>query len=261
MSVLERIFEGKRAEVEAAQTAVPLEEMRRRASGAGPVRGFKSALERTEGLALIAEVKKASPSQGLIRADFDPAEIAAAYERAGASCLSVLTDKPNFQGSLENLGLARAATSLPCLRKDFIYDPYQIFESRAWGADAILLIVAALSPTQLSELQALAWSLGMDALVEVHGEAEAAVALNSGASLIGINNRNLADFTTDLAVTERLAPLVAPHAYCVSESALETRADLHRVAAAGANGVLIGTAFCAAANVEGKVHEVMGWSE
>ena len=221
MSVLERIFEVKRLEVEAAKALVPLKELKFQAADAEPPRGFLGALQRAKGLGLIAEVKKASPSKGLIRENFDPKEIALAYERAGATCLSVLTDIPHFQGSPENLLISHAATSLPCLRKDFLNDPYQLYEARAWGADAVLLIAASLTPGPLADLQDLTRSLGMDALVEVHNEEEVAMAKAAGATLVGINNRNLADFSTSLSVSERLAPAVVGWAFCVSESALE----------------------------------------
>jgi indole-3-glycerol phosphate synthase len=203
-------------------------------------------------------VKKASPSKGVIRADFDPEAIAAAYARAGAAALSVLTDVPHFQGSPAYLKIAREASGLPVLRKDFLYDPYQVLEARAWGADAVLLIVAALEDAQLRDLQAFAHELGMDALVEVHTAEETERALAAGCPLIGVNNRDLGDFRTSLEISDRLLPRIAPHALAVSESALETRADLDRVRAAGARAVLIGTTFCAAPDIEGKVREVMG---
>ncbi len=222
----------------------------------GRVRNCKSP----SNLALIAEIKKASPSKGLIRPDFDPVGVAQAYERAGAHALSVLTDEGYFQGSPENLRLAKQHTSLPCLRKDFVNDPYQVYQARAWGADAVLLIVAALSPTQIEELHGLIQSLGMDVLVEVHTEEECEVALRIKCPLIGVNNRNLSNFETTLTISEQLLPAIhASGAVAVSESALETRSDLDRVQAAGANAVLIGTTFCAAPNIESKVREVMGW--
>ena len=259
MSVLDRIFGRKAEEVAAAKTRVPAADLKKMAADAEPPRGFKKALREAPGLALIAEVKKASPSKGVIRADFVAAEIAKAYADAGAQCLSVLTDEHYFQGSAENLQRARAATSLPCLRKDFLNDPYQVYEARAWGADALLLIVASLEVGQLRDLQALAKELGMDALVEVHTEEESERALGAKAQMIGVNNRNLSDFTTSLSTSERLIPMIAPHALAVSESALETRADLDRVEAAGAKAVLIGTTFCATPDIESKVREVMGW--
>ncbi|MEZ0326740.1 MAG: indole-3-glycerol phosphate synthase TrpC [Fimbriimonas sp.] len=258
MSVLERIFARKAEEVAEAKRQVPLDRVRALAEGSGPTRGFRDALLRASDIALIAEVKKASPSKGVIRADFDAQEIAMAYERAGALALSVLTDVDYFQGSAENLVRARAATSLPCLRKDFLNDEYQVYEARAWGADAILLIVASLDDAQLRDLHRLAMELVMDVLVEVHTEEETERALSAGCDLVGVNNRNLADFTTSLSVSETLIPLIAPHAVAVSESALETREDIERVKRAGAKAVLIGTTFCAAPDIEAKVHEVMG---
>jgi len=258
LSVLEKIFAHKATEVEAARALISPAEIEKMAAAAPAPRGFLNALRKADGLALIAEVKKASPSKGLIRPDFDPVEIACAYARAGASCLSVLTDVSYFQGSPKNLMLAREASGLPCLRKDFLNDPYQIYEARAWGADAVLLIVASLSDDQLSSLHELAVSLGMDVLVEVHDDAETDRALRLGAPLIGVNNRNLADFKTTLEISDRLLPRIAPHALAVSESALETRSDLDRVESAGAKAVLIGTTFCASPDIEAKVREVMG---
>ncbi|HEY0867852.1 MAG TPA: indole-3-glycerol phosphate synthase TrpC, partial [Fimbriimonas sp.] len=217
MTVLERIFQTKREEVERAKALLPLEELRARVRDLGVARGFRAALETRDDLALIAEVKKASPSKGIIRADFDAAEIARAYESAGANALSVLTDEPYFQGSAENLRGAKEATRLPCLRKDFIDDPYQIYEARAWGADAVLLIAAWLSPSQISDLEGLASDLGMDALVEVHSPEEASVVTDLGCPLVGVNNRDLADFVTDLAYSDRILPLVTRAKARVSE--------------------------------------------
>lgn len=259
MSVLDKILAVKKVEVAAARAALPLSELEHRVREMQAPRPFRAALEHAEGLGLIAEVKKASPSKGLIRADFEPAEVARAYARAGAHALSVLTDEQHFDGHLNNLGLAREASGLPCLRKDFIYDPYQVYEARAFGADAILLIVAMLSKEHLGDLYTLAKELKMDVLVEVHSEGEVDIALNTGADLIGVNNRDLGDFTTSIEVSERLLPLICGHALAVSESALESHDDLDRVEAAGAKAVLIGTTFCAAPDIEAKVKEVMGW--
>ena len=260
MNALARIFDVKRVEVEEAKRAVPLADVKKHAAEAGPVRGFKSALENAPPrMGLIAEVKKASPSRGLIRSDFDPAEIALSYERAGAHALSVLTDEKHFQGSKGNLKLARAAIGLPVLRKDFLYDPYQVYEARAWGADAILLIVASLEPAQITELRGLARELGMDSLVEVHTEDEAQIAIELGCDLIGVNNRDLATFKTDLAASDRILPMISSEAFAVSESGLETLGDIARVQDEGARAVLIGTTFCAAPDIESKVKEVMGW--
>lgn len=259
MSVLDRIFGVKHQEVAAAKARVSEAELRSQIADQEPPRGFLRALRLPAyDLALIAEVKKASPSKGLIRPDFDPAAIARAYATAGATALSVLTDVPHFQGAPEYLKIARAASGLPALRKDFLDDPYQLYEARAWGADAILLIVAALDDVQLRDLHALAQELGMDALVEVHTQEETDRALTLGCPLIGVNNRDLGDFKTSLTISDALLPQIAPHALAVSESALETRTDLDRVKQAGAKAVLIGTTFCAAPNIEAKVREVMG---
>jgi indole-3-glycerol phosphate synthase len=259
LNTLERIFEVKRQEVAEARLAVSESELRSRIKDVEPPRGFRRALAEANGLGLIAEVKKASPSRGLIRADFDPLAIAETYEAAGAHCLSVLTDVPHFQGSLENLRICHDGTKLPCLRKDFKFDRYQVLEARAWGADAILLIVAMLERAQLDDLNAEAKSLRMDVLVEIHDEEELEIALDMKADLVGVNNRNLKDFRTDLAVSERLIPLLKDKCLAVSESALETRADLDRVEKARAKAVLIGTSFCGSEDIAAKVKLVMGW--
>ena len=259
MNVLERIYAQKREEVLLAEEALPKCELENIIGSSSPPRGFRAALQSASGLGLIAEVKKASPSRGVIREDFDPVQIAKEYEQAGAHCLSILTDKPNFQGSPEYLRACREATHLPCLRKDFIFDEYQVLESRAWGADAILLIIAMLDTSQTKELHAQAMGLGMDVLVEVHTENEANIALAIGADLIGVNNRDLRDLKTDIAVSLRLLPLLKGKCLAVSESALANRQDLDRLEAAGANAVLIGTTFCAAPDINQKVREVMGW--
>jgi indole-3-glycerol phosphate synthase len=261
MNKLREIFLHKECEVAEAKARLPLSELKAMAAERRP-RSFVSALSRADNRpALIAEVKKASPSQGLIRASFDPVGVALAYGRAGAHCLSVLTDERYFQGSPENLRLVREVTELPILRKDFLFDPYQVYEARAWGADAILIIVAGVRADQAKALLEAARELDLDALVEVHDEAEAEVALQLGADLIGVNNRDLSTFRTDLSVTERVLPLIKHQALTVSESALTARADVERAAAAGADAVLIGTAFCSAPDIEGKVREVMPWSE
>ncbi len=260
MSRLAQIFYVKKEEVAVAKEQISLADVKAMAKDAEPTRGFRDALSHADKpVALIAEVKKASPSQGLIRENFDAAEIAQTYEQAGAHALSVLTDAPHFQGSAENLVRAREATKLPVLRKDFIYDPYQVYEARAWGADAILLIVAALEAQELMHLKNLATELGMDSLVEVHNEAEAQIAMKAGSYLVGVNNRDLSTFKTDLAVSDRILPMIEKPAISVSESAIETREDIDRVHRSGARSVLIGTAFCAAPNIGAKVREVMGW--
>ncbi|HTQ12080.1 MAG TPA: indole-3-glycerol phosphate synthase TrpC [Fimbriimonadaceae bacterium] len=261
MSVLRTILDSKVLEVELAKATIGLAEIERMAQDAPPVRPFRAALEQAQTpLALIAEVKKASPSKGLIRPGFDPAAIAEAYRDAGAHCLSVLTDERYFKGSRQNLDIARSVSGLPCLRKDFIFDPYQVYESRAWGADCILLIVAAFEDQpQLHIVAGLAKALEMDVLFEVHSRPELDIALALGADLIGVNNRDLGTMKTSLSVSETLLPLIPPGVVGVSESALETTSDLARVQEAGARAVLIGTAFCAAADVGAKVREVMGW--
>ena len=250
--VLARINDDKRAHVARRKDAVPRSALERRAAEAPPPRGFAAALARASAgagrPALIAEIKKASPSRGLIRADFDPPALARAYQEGGAAALSVLTDAPYFQGRDEDLAAARAAVELPALRKDFILDPYQVLEARAIGADCILLIVAALSDQELRTLHQAARKLGLDVLVEVHDEAEMERALPLGDALLGVNNRNLKTLEVDLATFERLAPL-ARGRFLVAESGLKTAADVARVAKAGAGAILVGESLMAQADV------------
>jgi indole-3-glycerol phosphate synthase len=243
--VLARICGDTRAAVAEAKGRTSLDTLRAQIAGrdADVPRGFGSALKQAVAhgrLGLIAEIKKASPSGGLIRPDFDPPALARAYRDGGAACLSVLTNGPHFQGSRDHLEAVRAAVDLPVLRKDFILDPWQVYESRAMGADCILLILAALTDTEARELEALARALDMDVLAEVHDEREVERALGLETQLIGINNRNLKTLATDLTTTEELAPAVPADRFLIAESGIRSHADLRRIVAAGAHCFLVG---------------------
>ena len=257
--ILARICADKRRHVKRCKQRRPLSELSALARGAPRPRGFVKALgaAQTSGYGLIAEIKRASPSKGLIRADFDPVALAQAFERGRATCLSVLTDVPYFQGADEYLVAARAAVGLPVLRKDFTLDPYQVVESRVLGADCVLLIMAAIDDDQARELENAASEFSMDVLVEVHDEAELERALKLEARLIGINNRDLKTLTVDLATTERLAALVPPERILVSESGLETADNLARMAGAGARCFLIGESLMRAADVAKATRELL----
>ena len=241
--ILQRITAYKRDEIAAAKASKPLREIEAEARGQDAAHGFAKALGAqisASGAALIAEIKKASPSKGLIREDFDPPALARAYAAGGAACLSVLTDGPSFQGAPKDLEAARAAVPLPILRKDFMLDPYQVSEARAWGADCILVIMAAVEDAMARELTAAAADWGMDALIEVHDAVELARALTLDARLIGINNRDLRSFETTLGTTERLAPQIPADRLAVSESGIHSPADIKRLKRAGVNAFLVG---------------------
>ncbi|WP_305046110.1 indole-3-glycerol phosphate synthase TrpC [Geoalkalibacter sp.] len=258
--ILQRILQRKQEEVEGARRALPLAELRARSSDLPAARPFGARLRACarEGMAIIAEVKKGSPSKGVIRPDFAPVAIAQAYERGGAACLSVLTDRDFFLGDLAYLGQIREKVALPLLRKDFLIDAYQLYEARVAGADAVLLIAAALEDGRLAEFSHLAEDLGLEVLLEVHDESETARALETSARLIGINNRNLSTFVTDLGVSERLLPLIPGDRVRVSESGLDTRADLERLKAVGADAFLIGESLMRETDIEAKLRRLIG---
>jgi indole-3-glycerol phosphate synthase len=259
-SILDEIVASKRREIAAAKQRMPLEEMEDQAASAPPVRDFRAAIQGPGPIRLVAEVKKASPSAQVIRADFDPIAIARTYQDHGASCLSILTDAPYFQGHLSYLARVRASVAIPLLRKDFLIEEYQVVEARLAGADAILLIAEILDDAILARLQARARALGMAALVELHAEENLPRVLGSGAELVGINNRDLSRFETDLERTFRLRDRIPDHITLVSESGIRSRRDVERLEAAGVSAVLVGETLMRAEDIGLAVERLLGLS-
>ncbi len=258
MTILDEIVVSKQAEVAASRQRLPLEELLSQSAVSPPVRNFRAALANGGSIRLIAEIKKTSPSAQVIRPQFDPIAIARTYQAHNATCLSVLTDAPYFEGHLEDLLRVRAAVEIPLLRKDFLIDDYQVVEARAAGADAILLIAEILDDASLKHLLERARHLGMSALVEFHDEANLPRVLASGADLIGINNRNLRDFSTDLEHTLRLRDRIPPEVILVSESGIRTRRDVERLEAAGVSAILVGESLMRAIDIGLAVDQLLG---
>ncbi|MEW6227684.1 MAG: indole-3-glycerol phosphate synthase TrpC [Bacillota bacterium] len=256
--LLDEVVRHKAAEVERSKRALPFAALKEKLRDIGSPRGFAGRLSSSEGVAVIAEIKRASPSRGLIREDFDPRELSRAYEEGGASAISVLTDERYFQGRREHISLAKEAASLPVLRKDFIIDDYQVYESKAIGADAVLLIVSILDDATLRRLLELATSLDMDGLVEVHTLEELGRAVEAGARIVGINNRDLRTFRVSLSTTIELASYVPEEVLLVSESGISCREDILMLEAAGVKAVLVGEALMRARDVGSKLRELLG---
>jgi indole-3-glycerol phosphate synthase len=255
--ILQEIVEYKRGEVERAKQLRPAKDLEALLTQAPAVRGFADALAAQVPIGLIAEVKQASPSAGVMRTDFDPVAIATAYERFGATCVSVLTDEKYFQGSLEHLSAVRGAIGLPVLRKDFFIDRYQVLEARIAGADCILLIAECLDDCRMRDLYFYASELGMDALIELYDAENLDRVLKLEPALVGINNRNLRTFVTDLAHTIELAPRIVPTALLVSESGIRIQSDVHRLRSSGVRAILVGETLMRAVDVESKIHELL----
>jgi indole-3-glycerol phosphate synthase len=256
--ILDEIVAYKKEELARTKRKEPLADVRARAADAGPLRGFGLALAAQSQIKLIAEVKKASPSKGVIRQDFDPVAIAQVYETSGAACLSVLTEQRYFQGHLDYLGQIRRAVGLPLLRKDFIIDGYQIFEARAAGADAVLLIAAYLERSQLEDYLGIAAELGLDALVEAHTGRELERSLLAGAAIVGINNRDLSSFVVSLGTTFDLLTEIPDDRTVVSESGISSREDVERLQAAGVDAILVGESLMREKDISKKVRELLG---
>lgn len=256
--ILQEIVRHKKEELKERKSARPLKDLKARLKNSSDPRGFHKTLSRADGIVLIAEIKKASPVKGVLREDFDPVKIAHAYHESGASALSVLTDEHFFQGRLDYLSEIRKAIPLPILQKDFLVDDYQIYEARAFEADAVLLIASLLDPSQLKDYYDLAHELGMDAVVEVHTEKEMEKALTVGPNIIGINNRDLDTFKADLATTSRLIKYLPPGVIVVSESGIESRRDVLRLQEAGVHAVLVGESLMKSRDISAKVRELLG---
>ncbi|HTF99655.1 MAG TPA: indole-3-glycerol phosphate synthase TrpC [Nitrospirota bacterium] len=256
--ILDEIVAHKKEELAATKRRVSFADLRKKAADAGPARGFGKALASGSGIRLIAEVKKASPSKGVIREDFDPVSISRVYEESGAACLSVLTEQRYFQGRLEYLGEVRAAVGLPLLRKDFIIDEYQLFEAKAAGADAVLLIAACLGKDQMTDYLGIAHDLGLDVLAESHTYEELAKTLLAGVSLVGINNRDLSTFSVNLRTTIDMLKDVPEDKIVVSESGITTRDDVTLLEQAGVDAILVGESLMREKNIGKKVKELLG---